>query len=122
MSPHISLETAMHRAPPLYIWCLTLLASLGVAAPQVAVAKDTPKPVGRVSVTLGNVTADGAHGQRKLGVASPVFNGDRVSTAANQSTAATLLLDTRVVVNLDAGTAVRVVEHRGKTELQLERG
>jgi hypothetical protein len=76
--------------------------------------------VGRITVAFGNVNAEGAQGKRNLAVASPLFNGDRITVA--EQAAATLLLDTRVVTNLNGGTVLKLVEQRGKTELQLERG
>src|SRR5687767_11328116 len=111
----------MLDARPLGIWCLALMAAAACGSAAIAAPKETPKPVARVTIAQGNVTADGAQGQRKLSLLSPVHNGDRV-VVGNQGAAATLLLDSRVVLTLNAGTALRVIEQRGKTELRLERG
>src|SRR4051794_6832779 len=68
--------------------------------------------IGRVSATLGDVRVKGRSGERKATIAEPVYNGETVTTG--DSTAASLLLDSQVVVKIDSNTQVRVVEQRAK--------
>jgi hypothetical protein len=102
---------------------LGVMAALGaVAAPTVAAAPAAPavRRVGRISTAAGGVTIAGERGAREAGIAESIFNNETVTTAA--TAAATVLLDSKVLIKLDGSSAVRIVEREGRTEFQLERG
>lgn len=99
---------------------LGLIASIAAYADQ---------PIGRVSAAIGDVQIKGTAGTRKAVIAAPVYEGETVVTGSGQ--AASVLLDSKVVVKLDADTEVRITQsgvaqqpadHLKDTHLQLGKG
>lgn len=92
---------------------LMVLASLLMgAAAQAAPARQA---IGRASGSLGGATIDG----RPIGIGTPVFEGSRVTTGATD--AASVLLNSQVVLKFAANTSAVVTEAKG-THVQLEQG
>jgi hypothetical protein len=86
-----------------------------------AAARVDAEPVGRVTSAFGLVTIQGDRGPgRVVGGLAAIDNQERIITAP--TSAATVLLNSKVVLKLDGATTVRLVEKKGRTEFVLERG
>src|SRR4051812_37624896 len=79
-----------------------------------------PEPIGRITASFGDTVIDNPHdGKRGGDLHSLVYNDERIVTDGGGMT---LLLASRVVLKVDANTALSVSESTAQTSITLEHG
>jgi hypothetical protein len=100
----------------------SLAAAVVGACPLVCLAAEPAgksEPIGRVTAAFGTGTADTAAGSRKIDLQSLINNDERITTGGGGMT---VLLASRVVLKIDAQTAVSIFEGPSQTNIRVEHG
>jgi hypothetical protein len=100
---------------------VAIAATLPAAATKYAFGQSAgePQPVGRITAAFGAASIDGPAGKRPGDLQTLVNNDERIVTDGG---GVTLLLASRVVLKIDAHSAVAGSEGAGQTNVLLERG
>jgi hypothetical protein len=96
---------------------LSLLVLL--AAPMRGFAAEAKKPIGRITASFGQTQLQADDKSRPGDLYSAVNNEDRVQTDGG---GVSILLASRVVLKMDAESAIRISETAGQTMIVLEHG
>jgi hypothetical protein len=101
-------------------FAVVLATVLLISSPICIYAAEAQKPIGRITASFGKTALEAAGTKARPGdLYSAVNNEDRVVTDGG---GVSILLASRVVLKMDAESAIRISEQPGQTMIVLEHG
>src|SRR5438067_6875630 len=98
---------------------VALSAALATSGINYAAETERQAPIGTVTAAFGMATIQGADGKRAGDLHSMLSNKERITTDGG---GVSILLASRVVLKVDAGTSLTISESVGQTSVVLDYG